>query len=61
MTNSLEHPAITELRNNGLPLAEPITVYCDECGAEIKDEAYTDDTHSYMCLDCLKFLYRREL
>ena len=59
MTNDLEHPTITALRQNGLPIDEPVTIYCDECGNEIKGEAYEDEEHSTLCLDCLKFLYRR--
>ena len=60
MTNDLEHPSITALRRNGVPVKTSLAVvYCDECGCEIDGDVYQDQYHDSLCLECLKFLCKK--
>ena len=62
MTNDLEHPTITFLRQNGVPVPTYVdsdVTYCTACGHQIEGQVYEDADHTALCLECLKILHER--
>lgn len=55
-----EHPEIESAIRTGYPTwKQPKTHYCEECGAELDEEAYEDCGHEFLCKDCLLMLHER--
>lgn len=58
----IEHPEIKWFHRNGYPsYAQPSEIYCGECGKDITDDDwYEDETHEFLCRDCLLFFHRKD-
>lgn len=61
MFNLPDHPDIEFIMNHGYPRGhEPKSYYCDECGRELEGEdIFEDETHEYLCVNCLLKLYEK--
>lgn len=58
----IEHPEIAYFHRTGYPsyYQEPV-IYCGECGKDITDDDwYEDETHEFLCRDCLLFFHRKD-
>lgn len=61
MLEQIEHPEISWIERTGFPsFRQPENVYCEECGKNITDDDwYEDETHDFMCKECLLFFHRK--
>ena len=59
---NLEHPDITRALQTGYPhnVDELDEHYCEECGQCLDEQTmYEDDTHKYLCKECLLMLHEK--
>ena len=56
-----DHPEIAMAMATGYPSwNQPEEHYCEGCGVSLDGEAeYEDETHDYLCEDCLKSLHKK--
>jgi hypothetical protein len=58
MFNLPDHPEIEMAIRTGYPSwNQPSEIQCDNCGVFIEDEVYEDESHEYLCVDCLLSLH----
>lgn len=57
-----DHPEIRWLQLTGYTsYNQPKDIYCDECGRKITwEKVYEDESHEYICEDCLLFFHRKD-
>ena len=58
LDRDLEHPEIGWIQRTGFPSWNQETeLRCERCGDILEDEYYEDESHDFLCLDCLKELH----